>query len=67
MGYPGLNLNLFGYAAKDSSDAITLNAMLGIVDQHAVVMEVRFPPDSAADNQVEIISVLRSEWVPDEP
>ncbi len=67
LGYPGLNLSLFGYAAKDSSDAITLDAMLGIVDKQAVVMEVRFPPDSATDNQVEIISVLRSEWVPDEP
>ena len=58
---------MFGYAAKDSSDAITLDAMLGIVDKQAVVMEVRFPLDSATDNQVEIISVLRSEWVPDEP
>ena len=67
LGYPGLNLSLFGYAAKDSSDAITLDAMLGIVDKQAVVMEVRFPLDAATDNQVEIISVLRSEWVPDEP
>lgn len=67
LGYPGLNLNLFGYSKRDSSDAITLDAMLGIVDQHAVVMEVRFPPDSPVDNQVEILSVLRNEWVPDEP
>jgi transposase-like protein len=67
LGYPGLNLNLFGYSKRDSSDSITLDSMLGIVNQHAVVMEVRFPPDSAVDNQVEILSVLRNEWVPDEP
>lgn len=67
LGYPGLTVNLFGYAQRDSSDAIALDAMLEIVSQHAVVMEVRFPPDSTVDNQVEIISVLRNEWVPDEP
>ena len=67
LGYPGLKINLFGYALKDSSNAIGLNAMLGIVDQQAAVLEVRFPPDAQTDNQVEIISVLRGEWVPAEP
>ena len=67
LGYPGLNLNLFGYALKDSADAISLNAMLGIVDKHPAVLEVRFPPDSQTDNQVEIVGVLRGEWVPLEP
>ncbi len=66
LGYPGLNLNLFGYARADSSDALTLDAMLGIVDQHAVVMEVRFPPGAVSNNQVEIVNVLRNEWVPDD-
>jgi hypothetical protein len=66
LGYPGLNLNLFGYARTDSSDALALDAMLGIVDQHAVVMEVRFPPGAVTGNQVEIVNVLRNEWVPDE-
>lgn len=64
LGYPGLNLSLFGYAVKDSSDAISLNAMLGIIDHQAAVLEVRFPPGAPTDNQVEIISVLRGEWVP---
>lgn len=67
LGYPGLNLNLFGYAVKESSDAISLDAMLGIVDKQAAVLEVRFPPDAHTDNQVEIISVLRGEWVPSDP
>lgn len=67
LGYPGLNLNLFGYAVKDSPDAAALDAMLGIVDKQAAVLEVRFPPDSQTDNQVEIVSVLRSEWVPSDP
>ena len=67
LGYPGLNLNLFGYALKDSNDAITLDAYLSIIDQQAAVLEVRFPPGSETDNQVEIISVLRTEWVPADP
>ena len=67
LGYPGLDLNLFGYALKESADAISLNAMLGIVDKQAAVLEVRFPPDSQTDNQVEIVGVLRGEWVPLEP
>lgn len=67
LGYPGLNLHLFGYAVKESSDAISLDAMLGIVDKQAAVLEVRFPPDAPVDNQVEIIGVLRGEWVPSDP
>ena len=67
LDYPGLNLNLFGYALKDSSVALPLNVMLGIVEKQAAVMEVRFPPDAPSDNQVEIISVLRDEWVPSDP
>ena len=52
---------------KGSPDAIALDAMLGIVDKQAAVLEVRFPPDAVTDNQVEIISLLRSEWVPGDP
>ena len=67
LGYPGLNLNLFGYALRESGDDIALGAMLGIVDKQAAVLEVRFPPEAQTDNQVEIISVLRGEWVPSDP
>ena len=65
LGYPGLAINLFGYALKDSKNAIELDAILAIVDQQAVVMEVRFPEVDAKDNQVEIIHILRTEWVPE--
>lgn len=64
LGYPGLNLNLFGYAKKDSSESIAIDALLGIVHQQAVVLEVRFPPAAPVDNQVEILKLLREEWVP---
>ncbi len=67
LGYPGLNINLFGYAKKESVNAIELDAMLGIVDKQAAVLEVRFPATAATDNQVEIITVLRGEWVPVDP
>lgn len=67
LSYPGLNLNLFGYAAKDASDFSTLEALLGNGNQRAVLLEVRFPPDAKSDNQVEIVRVLRDEWVPVDP
>ncbi len=66
LNYPGLKLNLYGYARRDSPEAIIIDSMLGIVDSHAAVIEVRFPPQAATDNQVEILGVVRNEWVPED-
>lgn len=67
IGYPGMNLQFFGYARKESAEAITLDALLGILDQQAVVLEVRYPPSAPVDNQVEILKVLSERWVPSGP
>lgn len=67
LSYPGLKLNLFGYAPRNSTVAVTLDALLGVVSQQGVVLEVKFAPGAKSDNQVEIVSVLREEWVPVSP
>ena len=67
LSYPNSKLNLFGYVPRESTRAVTLDALLGVVSQHAVVLEVKFAPDAKSDNQVEIVSVLREEWVPISP
>ncbi len=66
LGYPGMKLSLYGYAAKGSPLAVELDDLLGVLDKHAAVLEVRYPAGAAVDNQVEIISLLRGEWVPRE-
>lgn len=64
LGYPGMKLNLYGYVAKEAPLAKELDELLGVLVKHAAVLEVRYPAGATADNQVEIISLLRGEWVP---
>ncbi|MES2709509.1 MAG: hypothetical protein V4726_23130 [Verrucomicrobiota bacterium] len=63
LSYPGLPMSLYGYAPKDSQIVIDLEAMLGILNKQAVVIEVRYPADAKSDNQVEIVKILGEEWV----
>ena len=64
LGYPGLKVGLYGYVAKESALARELDELLGVSDKHAAVLEVRYPAAGAMENQVEIVSLLRGEWVP---
>jgi hypothetical protein len=65
--YPGLQLDLFAYAAKDSLEELTLKALLKPVTaserQITAVLEVKYPPGDAPANQVEIVRILNEEWV----
>ncbi len=68
LGYYGLKLDLFAYAAKDSLEEQTLLAMLQPVTanerQINAILSVKFPAgENVADNQVEIAGILNENWV----
>ncbi len=63
LSYPGVEGVLYGYAAAGSREAITLSALTSTSGRPAVVLEVKFPPESQTDNQVQITAVLAEEWV----
>lgn len=71
MSYPGLVLDLFGYVARDSRDHVALEALLsakefmGQAVEETVVLEVRYPRGAVARNQVEIVRVVKDQWVTD--
>lgn len=71
MSYPGLVLDLFGYAGRDSRDHVALEALLsakefmGQAVEETVVLEVRYPRGAVAGNQVEIVRVVKDQWVTD--
>lgn len=65
LTYPGLPMVLYGYAPKDSQVEIDLDATLGVTLKAAVLIDVAYPPDAKADNQVEILKVSEDEWIPD--
>jgi hypothetical protein len=67
LSYPGLHLDLFAYAAKDSLEEMTLKALLEPVTaaerQITAVLEVKYPEGDVPANQVEIVRILNEEWV----
>lgn len=67
LAYPGLQLDLFAYAPKDSLEDQTLKALLNPVTsaerQITAVIEVKYPSGDAPSNQVEIVRILNEEWV----
>ena len=67
--YPGLELDLFGYAGKDSAAETTLKALLDTPTeserQVTAILEVKYP-EGAGDvpsNQVEIVRLVSEDWV----
>ena len=71
MSYPGLVLDLFGYVARDSRDHVALEALLSAKEfmgqalEETVVLEVRYPRGAVAANQVEIVRMVKDQWVTD--
>lgn len=68
LSYPGLELDLFAYAVKDSLEDQTLRALLQPVTASerniTAVMEVKYPAgDDIPANQVEIVRILQEDWV----
>lgn len=68
LSYPGLPINLYGYARKDSSDAATLLGLLRPITSSerpvTAILSVQYPPGkNPENNQVEILSILNEDWV----
>jgi hypothetical protein len=68
LAYPGLQLDLFAYAVKDSQEDQTLKALLKPVTENerqiTAVLEVKFPAgENVPSNQVEIVRILNEEWL----
>jgi hypothetical protein len=65
--YPGLELDLFAYAAKDSIEEGTLNLLVKPVAasdrQLTAILEVRYPPGDVPANQVEIVRIVSRDWI----
>lgn len=71
LTYPGLVLDLYGYVARDTADHVTLDTllrakeMIGEEPVEAVVLEVRYPEKAKASNQVEVVRVVKDQWLTD--
>ncbi len=71
LTYPGLVLDLYGYVARDTAEHVTLDTllrakeMIGEEPVEAVVLEVRYPEKAKAANQVEVVRVLKDQWLTD--
>ncbi len=71
LTYPGLVLDLYGYVARDTAEHVKLDTMLrakemiGEEPVEAVVLEVRYPEKAKAANQVEVVRVLKDQWLTD--
>jgi transposase-like protein len=68
LSYPGLELDLFGYAPKGSEVEQTIDTMMtsisGGEQSVSAILEVKYPAvANAAPNQVEILKVLHESWV----
>lgn len=67
LSYPGLELDLFAYAVRDSLEDQTLQALLRPVTASerniTAVMEVKYPEGEVPSNQVEIVRILQEDWV----
>jgi hypothetical protein len=65
--YPGLQLDLLAYAAKDSAEERTLNTLLQPVTssrrQVTAVLEVKYPPGDVPANQVELVRIVSEDWI----
>ena len=71
LTYPGLVLDLYGYVARDTAEHVKLDTMLRAKEMigedpvEAVVLEVRYPEKAKAANQVEVVRVLKDQWLTD--
>jgi hypothetical protein len=71
LTYPGLVLDLYGYVARDTAEHVTLDTllrakeMIGEDPVEAVVLEVRYPEKAKAANQVEVVRVVKDQWLTD--
>ena len=71
LTYPGLVLDLYGYVARDTAEYVTLDTllrakeMIGEDPVEAVVLEVRYPEKAKAANQVEVVRVVKDQWLTD--
>ena len=68
LGYYGLKLDLFAYAARDSLEEQTLLALLKPVTaserQVNAILSVKYPAgDNVPANQLEIVNILNEDWV----
>ena len=68
LGYYGLKLDLFAYAARDSLEEQTLLALLKPVTaserQVNAILSVKYPAgDDVPANQLEIVNILNEDWV----
>lgn len=68
LSYPGLGLDFYAYARNDSPEDTTLRALLeplaGGGRQISALLEVQFPPgDRIEANQVQIVRIIRKDWV----
>ncbi len=63
MSYPGLILDIYGYAEKESPVASRLLTRLGIRENEPAVVSVRFPDMPAGANQVLILDLIHDEWL----
>lgn len=68
LSYPGLQVDLFGYAAKGSAEEQTIEALIlpitGGERTVAAILEVRYPDGAnPAANQVQITKILQESWL----
>lgn len=61
--FPGLERKLYGYAGIDSQVGIQLRILTGIRDKSTAVIEARFPEHPKDPRQVEIVRIIREEWL----
>lgn len=67
LSYPGLEVDLFAYAAKDSTEdgmlQILLEPVTGSERQVSALLEIKYPADADQENQVELVRIISKEWV----
>jgi hypothetical protein len=67
LSYPGLQMDLFGYAVKGSREHQTLESMILPITagerSMTAILEVKYPAADAALNQVQITKILQESWV----
>lgn len=62
--FPGLQREIYGYAANDSELGVELSLMTALEPTHAAVLEVRFPENPKDPRQVEITKLISKDWLP---
>ena len=63
LTYPGLHLDVYGYAEKDSAIATRLQSRLSIRANEPAVVSVRYPEPIGGANQVLITDLIHDEWL----